>query len=166
MRSVRRKLLFGAHMGIEGFSHVGVCCSDLERSTRFYTEVLGFQPLFTMEMGNEVAATMERDGIRFESRMLRRGDVRLELLHWLEPVADGDRTRRPMTQFGMTHLCFRVSDVDDLTQLAEQHGGAVHRHTLSELPGAGVGGKAVKLMYLTDPDGVRIECMSGAPDLG
>jgi glyoxylase I family protein len=153
-------------MGIEGFSHVGVCCSDLERSTRFYTEVLGFQPLFTMEMGDEVAPTMEHNGIRFESRMLRRGDVRLELLHWLEPEAGGDRTRRPMTQFGMTHLCFRVDDVDDLAELAEQNGGAVHRHTLSELPGAGVGGKAVKLMYLTDPDGVRIECMSGAPDLG
>lgn len=121
-----------------------------------------------MEMGDEVAATMERDGeeIRFESRMLRRGDVRLELLHWLEPQADGDRERRPMTRFGMTHLCFRVDDVEDLVALAEQHGGAAHRHTLSELPGAGVKGKAVKLMYLTDPDGVRIECMSGAPDLG
>src|SRR5205814_1438669 len=153
-------------MGIQGFSHVGVCCSDLDRSTRFYTEVLGFAELFTMEMGDEVAATMERDGIRFESRMLRRGDVRLELLHWLEPQAEGDRGRRPMTQFGMTHLCFRVDDVDDLADLAEQNGGIVHRHTLSVLAGAGVGGQDVKLMYLTDPDGVRIECMSGAPDLG
>jgi len=155
-------------MGIEGFSHVGVCCSDLERSTRFYVEVLGFEPVFTMEFGDELAATMEHTGepMRFESRMLRRGDLRLELLHWLEPGADGSRERRAMTQFGMTHLCFRVDDVEDLTALAEQHGGTVHRHTLSELPGAGVGGKAVKLMYLTDPDGVRIECMSGTPDLG
>ena len=168
MKSVRRKLVFRVRMGIEGFSHVGVCCSDLERSTAFYVEVLGFEPIFTMEFGNELAATMEQanDRMRFESRMLRRGDVRLELLHWLEPSADGSRERRPMTQFGMTHLCFRVEDVDDLAALAEQHGGTVHRHTLSELPGAGVGGKAVKLMYLTDPDGVRIECMSGTPDLG
>jgi len=153
-------------MGIQGFSHVGVCCSDLERSTRFYIDVLGFSELFTMEWGDELAATMERDGIRFESRMLRRGDVRLELLHWLEPEAEGDRARRPMTQFGMTHLCFRVDDVDDLVDLAEKAGGAVHRHTLSELPGVGVGGQSVKLLYLTDPDGVRIECMAGSPDLG
>lgn len=153
-------------MAIQGFSHVGVCCSDLERSTRFYIDVLGFSELFTMEWGDELAATMERDGIRFESRMLRRGDVRLELLHWLEPDADGTRERRPMTQFGMTHLCFRVDDVDDLVELAEKAGGAAHRRTLSELPGAGVGGQSVKLLYLTDPDGVRIECMAGAPDLG
>jgi lactoylglutathione lyase len=153
-------------VGIQGFSHVGVCCSDLERSTRFYTDVLGFTELFTMEMGDEVAATMERDGIRFESRMLRRDDVRLELLHWLEPEAGGERTKRPMTLFGMTHLCFRVDDVDDLVDAAEKAGGRAHRHTLSVLPGAGVGGQSVKLLYLTDPDGVRIECMSGAPDLG
>ena len=153
-------------MAIQGFSHVGVCCSDLERSTRFYTDVLGFAELFTIEMGDEVAATMELDGIRFESRMLVRADVRLELLHWLKPEADGDRARRSMTKFGMTHLCFRVENIDDLAEAAEQAGGRVHRHTLSELPGAGVGGQSVKLLYLTDPDGVRIECMSGAPDLG
>lgn len=152
-------------MAIQGFSHVGVCCSDLEVSTRFYTEVLGFAEIFTMEMGDEVAKTMELDGIRFESRMLRRGDVRVELLHWLQPEAGGDRERRPMTQFGMTHLCFRVDDVDDVVEVAERCGGRAHRQTLTELPGAGVGGQPVKLLYLTDPDGIRIECMSGAPDL-
>src|SRR5207248_8431178 len=106
------------------------------------------------------------EGMRTAALMRRRGSVRLGLVNWRDPEANGDRTRRPMTQFGITHLCFRVDDVDDLSALTEQHGGTVHRHTLSELPGAGVGGKAVKLMYLTDPDGVRIECMSGAPDLG
>src|SRR3954464_5087499 len=100
-------------MGVQGFSHVGVCCSDLDRSTRFYIDVLGFSELFTMEWGDELAATMERDGIRFESRMLRRGDVRLELLHWLEPEAGGARTRRPMTNVGLTPFCFRRDALDD-----------------------------------------------------
>ena len=47
------------------FSHVGVCCSDLERSTDFY-RALGFNEVFTMELGDEVAATMEQTqgGIR------------------------------------------------------------------------------------------------------
>ena len=35
-------------MGLLGFSHVGVCCSDLDRSTRFYCDVLGFRDLFTV----------------------------------------------------------------------------------------------------------------------
>ena len=77
-------------MGLLGFSHVGVCCSDLERSTRFYVDALGFREVFTMELGPEVAPTMEVDG-RFHSRMLARDELRLELLCWIEPEADGAR---------------------------------------------------------------------------
>ena len=153
-------------MGIQGFSHVGVCVSDLERSTRFYVDVLGFEELFTMDIGDEVAATMEIEGpIRFRSRMLQREDVRIELLHWEQPTASGDRERRPMDRFGLTHLCMRVDDVEDLVDAAVAAGGTVHRQTLTMLDGQGVGGGPVGLLYLTDPDGTRIECMSGTPDL-
>lgn len=155
-------------MGLQGFSHVGVCCSDLDRSTRFYCGVLGFRELFTVELGPEVAATMEIDG-RFRSRMLARGDLRLELLHWIDPEAQGDRERRPMDRLGLTHLCFRVDDVDELGAMAaaaEEAGGAVLPATRSVQVGVGLDGGPVKTMYLTDPDGVRVEVMSGTPDLG
>ena len=153
-------------MAIQGFSHVGVCVSDLEVSTRFYCDVLGFRELFTMEMGDEVAATMEQaPGLRFTSRMLARPDVRIELLQWHEPTATGDGQRRAMTGLGFTHLCIRVDDVDELSAKAVAAGGAVHRETRSVLPGVGDAGADVGLMYLTDPDGTRIECMSGTPDL-
>jgi lactoylglutathione lyase len=151
-------------MAIQSFSHVGVCCRDLDASTRFYTEVLGFTELFTVELGPEVQATMEVEG-RFRSRMLGREDVLLELLHWLEPQAVGDGARRPMTQLGLTHLCVRVDDVDDLVDAALAAGGTVLRETLSVQEGAGMDGRPVKTMYLLDPDGVRVEVMSGTPDL-
>jgi glyoxylase I family protein len=155
-------------MAIQSVSHLGICVSDLERSTRFYSDVLGFREQFTMEMGDEVAATMEQadhpDGIRFTSRSLARPDLRIELLHWQQPAAEGDGQRRPMTGLGLTHLCLRVDDVDDLRDAAVAAGGGFHQETLSVLPGMGVDGADVRLVYLTDPDGVRIECMSGTPD--
>jgi lactoylglutathione lyase len=147
------------------FSHVGVCVSDLERSTRFYTEVLGFRPVLTMDLGSEVAATMEVENCAFTSRMLARGDVRVELLHWRSQEAEGDGERRPMTRLGLTHLCLRVDDVEPVLQAAEAHGGTAHRHTTTELPALGMDGGPVRLVYLTDPDGVRIELMSGTPEL-
>ena len=147
------------------FSHVGVCVSDLERSTRFYTEVLGFRPVLTMDMGPEVAATMEVEGCEFTSRMLGRGDVRVELLQWRSHDAEGDGRRRPMTRLGLTHLCLRVDDAEPVLAAAERFGGAAHRETTSELPGMGVDGGSVRLVYLTDPDGVRIELMAGTPEL-
>lgn len=145
------------------FSHVGVCCSDLERSTRFYVDALGFREVFTMELGDEVSATMEETGIRFQSRMLSRGDVRLELLHWLQPEAGGPNSRRPMTQLGITHLCFRVDDIEAVGQRVEAAGGTVHPSTRSELPSTA--GPPVQLIYVTDPDGVRVELMSGVPPI-
>ena len=155
-------------MGLLGFSHVGVCCSDLDRSTRFYGDVLGFRELFTIELGPEVAATMEIDG-RFRSRMLARDDLRLELLQWIDRAPQGDGERRPMNGLGMTHLCFRVDDVDDLGAMAgaaEAAGGRVLPATRSAQDGMGVDGAPVKTMYLLDPDGTRVEVMSGTPDLG
>jgi glyoxylase I family protein len=149
---------------LQSFSHVGICCSDLERSTRFYIEALGFRELFTVELGPEVAATMEVEG-RFHSRMLARDDVRLELLCWSEPEGAGERTRRPMTQFGMTHLAFRVDTIDELWEVAERSGGHALPQTVSRMVGAGVDGSDAETVYLTDPDGVRIECMTGVPDL-
>lgn len=151
-------------MALQSFSHVGVCCTDLEASTAFYRDVLGFAELFTVELGPEVAPTMEVDG-RFLSRMMGREDVLLELLQWVSHSPTGARERKPMTQLGMTHLCFRVDDVEDLAELAERAGGTAHRSTLSVQPGVGVGGGDVATMYLTDPDGVRVEVMAGTPDL-
>src|SRR5262245_31057494 len=127
-------------MGLLGFSHVGVCCSDLDRSTRFYGDVLGFRELFTVELGPEVTATMEIDG-RFTSRMLARGGLRLELLHWIEPTAQGDGRRRPLDRLGLTHLCFRVDDVDEIGAMAAAAaaaGGAVLPETRSVQEGLGV----------------------------
>jgi glyoxylase I family protein len=148
-------------MGLQSFSHMGICVSDLERSTRFYTDVLGFHEVFTMTLGDEFAATMEIDDCRFESRLLARDDLRVELLHWLAPNTDGDGTRRPMNLLGMTHLCFRVDEIDDLYDAAIRAGGAVHPETLSVVERPGAGGAPIKTVYLTDPDGTRIECISG-----
>ena len=153
-----------ARVPLQSWSHVGVCCSDLERSSRFYVEVLGFRQLFTVELGDEVRATMEQEG-RFLSRMLARDELRLELLQWLDGSTEGDGVRRSMRALGLTHLAFRVDSVDELDAVAQAAGGAAWPATRSTLPGQGAGGGDVELLYLTDPDGVRVELMSGVPDL-
>jgi glyoxylase I family protein len=145
-------------VALQSFSHVGVCVADLDRSTAFYAQVLGFRVLFSADFGGELAATMEAEG-SFTSRMLARDDVRVELLHWSDREVEGDGERRAMTARGMTHLAFRVDAVEELFALAEQYGGTAHPATRTALGGG------VEVVYLTDPDGTRIECMAGVPDL-
>jgi lactoylglutathione lyase len=155
-------------MAIGGFSHLGLCVRDLDVSTRFYVEALRFRQLYSMDFAaDEVAATMERTG-PFTSRMLIRGDLRLELLWW----HDSERLavdwpapeRRAMTSPGFTHLSFRVDEIDDLSEAVVRCGGAVWPETLTVM-GDADDPAAVRLLYLTDPDGNRIECMSGTPEL-
>jgi len=96
--------------------------------------------------------------------MLARDDVRVELLWWHDVTPEGDGARRPMAAKGMTHLSFRVESIDDLFDAATAAGGTVHRQTLTVTPGV-AGSAPVELIYLTDPDGVRVECMAGVPDM-
>ncbi|QXC60894.1 VOC family protein [Aquihabitans sp. G128] len=152
-------------MALQGFSHIGICVTDIERSTRFYTEALGFTQLYGVDfVGGEVAATMEQDG-GFRSAMLLRDDVRIELLQWIDVPMTGTGERKPMTQLGFTHLSFRVDDIDELTAAVRAAGGEVHAHTLSVLGDPAGAVAPTKLLYLTDPDGTRIELMENVPDL-
>ena len=41
------------------FSHFGICVSDLERSLRFYSEVLGFEKAESHDIGQEFARLMD-----------------------------------------------------------------------------------------------------------
>lgn len=149
---------------IQGFSHIGIAVTDLDRSIRFYTDVFGFTLLYQLNFdNNEVAATMEQDGA-FRSAMLIRGDVRVELLQWTDVPMTGSGERKPMTELGFTHLSFRVDDIDELTDAVVAAGGAVIETTLTVL-GEPTDAAAPRFIYLTDPDGTRIELMQGVPDL-
>jgi glyoxylase I family protein len=149
---------------IQGFSHIGICVTDLDRSIRFYTQVFGFAQLYQLDFdNNEVAATMEQEG-KFRSAMLIRDDIRIELLQWVDVATTGSGERKPMTELGFTHLSFRVQDVDGLTDAILAAGGTLVESTRTVLgdvedPTSG------RFIYLTDPDGTRIELMQNVPDL-
>jgi catechol 2,3-dioxygenase-like lactoylglutathione lyase family enzyme len=138
------------------FSHLGICVSDLERSVRFYTEGLGFEPVASHQVGAEFGPLMEVDGVQLESRMLARDGVTIELLGYESPGVTGDGSRRPMNQVGLTHLSLRVDDVDGLAATIEDLGGTVvtATRTTFDRPSA-----RLDFLYCTDPDGVRIELM-------
>lgn len=149
---------------IQGFSHIGIGVTDLDRSIRFYTDVFGFTQLYRLDFANnEVAATMEQEGA-FTSAMLLRDDIRIELLQWVDVPATGSGERKPMTELGFTHLSFRVEDLDGLTAAIVAAGGALVEETRTVL-GDPADPTSTRLIYLTDPDGTRIELMQNVPDL-
>lgn len=140
----------------DSYSHLGVCVSDLDRSLRFYTEGLGFEEAESWAVGPEFGTLMEVEGVALQSRFLRREGCTIELLFYDNPGAQGPAERRPMNQLGLTHLCFKVDDVDATVARVVAAGGTVHPHTRTTFP---AGEDSMDFVYCTDPDGTRIELM-------
>ena len=98
---------------------------------------------------------MEIDDVVVQSRFIRRDGTSLELLHFEVPGHTGDPVRRPMNQVGLTHLSFRVADLDGVARRIEMLGGTVVTITRTTFGGA----DGLDFVYCTDPDGTRIELM-------
>ena len=143
-------------MAPTAFSHIGVCVSDLERSSRFYRDALGFEQVGSHHIGDEFASLMEVPGVDLDSVMLARDGVTVELLGFRSPGHVGEAERRPMNRLGLTHLSFLVDDVDAVASAVEGAGGVLIGGTRTTLDVAGV---TLDFVYCTDPDGTRIELM-------
>ena len=141
------------------FSHFGICVLDLERSVRFYCDGLGFEKAESHAIGSEFARLMDLDDVSMTSQFIRRGPTAIELLAFAEPAPVGDGVRRPVHRLGLTHLSFRVRDLETTVHRLVELGGSVVESSRTTID---LGGTPLQFVYCTDPDGVRVELM----DLG
>jgi lactoylglutathione lyase len=124
----------------------------MEASTNFYVEALGYTKAEDFTVGNEFAALMGLDEVTLSSQFLEKDGARLELLFFGVPDAVGDKEVRPINKLGLTHLSFRVDDVDAVAALVVEHGGTVHPETRTTMG-------TLDFVYCSDPDGTRVELM-------
>ena len=73
--------------------HYSHCVSDLERSRRFYVDVMGFEVVLEVGFEDEkTARVMGLPGCRFTGLFLKRDSQRIELIAFQEPApADSQR---------------------------------------------------------------------------
>lgn len=141
-------------MAIQHFSHLGICVSSLDRSISFYTQVLGFVEVSRAIVGPEVGPLIEMDeaDLQLRSHFLERDHMRIELMEFDAPQPSGDGQRGAFNRLGLTHLAVRVSSVAEALELVPQYHGVILENTR-----VGQADMGVELIYITDPDGVRIE---------
>jgi glyoxylase I family protein len=147
-------------MSVQQLSHIGICVAELERSVRFYRDILGFAELSRLQVkGPEPERLLHIAGGELQAVYLQRDGTRIELLYY--PVAGHERTAtpRPMNRLGFTHLSLRVAELDSVVAAIVQGGGVNLIETRVE--NAAWGSKAV---FVTDPDGLRIELIQAPGD--
>ena len=141
-------------------SHLGICVRNLERSMRFYCDGLGFEKAETFEVTDAFGKALEVEGdVAGTSQFIRRGGMRIELLAYQSPATSGEPSRR-RNQLGLTHLSFVVEDVDVAAKHLVACGG-----TLLPATRTGSDPDATQLVFVADPDGVRVELMSNPAPL-
>ena len=147
-------------MAIRRFSHLGLCVADLERALRFYRDGLGFRERSSLDVAGAPAETLLalRD-VKLRAVYLERDGLRLELLHFASPGSCGGAAIRPMNQLGLTHLSFRVDDLDAALARLADLGGLALADTRVAIPAA-----RTRAVFLTDPDGTRIELVEAPGD--
>jgi catechol 2,3-dioxygenase-like lactoylglutathione lyase family enzyme len=144
---------------IQRLSHVGICVSDLERSLRFYRDLLGFTPEHDLEVGGEPTDTLLRlRDVRLKAVYLVRDGVRIELLHFASPPAPPSR-RRVMNEPGLTHLSFRVADLQAAVRALRDAGERVLDETVLDFPAY-----QSAACFVVDPDGQLIELVQAPGD--
>ncbi len=135
--------------GPVAFNHLGQCVTDLARSKRFYTGLLGFEPLREINPPDKLSAQLLglEPPLGMTASYLRRDGLVLELLAFAD-AATIEQEPRVMNEVGLTHISLSVDDVDDLLARVAEFGGTV-------LPETNIGSG----VFIRDPDGQLIEIL-------
>ena len=142
-------------------SHIGLCVAELERSISFYCEVLGFQELSRLALSGEAPATLlQVPGGQVQAVYLERDGMRIELLYYQQAGHEGGEAPRPMNRAGLTHLSFRVVDLDATVAAVLRAGGHCLEDTRVNTPEY-----RSQVVFVTDPDGTRIELLQAPGDI-
>jgi len=131
------------------FNHVGQCVTDLERSRRFYVELLGFEPWREINPPDDASAKLLdlSEPLGMTACYLRRDGLVLELLHFGARDSSRVATRRTMDEPGLTHISVSC-DVAEVCERIADFGGEVLTQTDI--------GAAV---FVRDPDGQLLELL-------
>ncbi len=159
--STSGKLKTGGVYGV----FIGV--SDMERSIKFYSEILGYQTL-VYDQTDDFADWHGVDGGfgRYRRVLLRHpekrkgpfstllGDTEIELVQSLDRTPHKIFENRLWGDLGYIHLCFDITGMDEMKKHCEAKG---HPFTVDSSGSFDMGEAAGYFSYIEDPDGTLIE---------
>ena len=132
------------------YNHTGQIVTDLERSKRFYQEVLGFTFWYEITPPDEATAKLGslKPPLGTTASYLTLDGFVLELMHYSAPGATAPYRERAMNDPGLTHLSISVDDVRATAEKAVEYGA-----TIIEESDLGLA------LFIRDPDGQLLELL-------
>lgn len=138
-------------------SHVAVNCADLDRSQRFYEDVMGLRTVLDIESPDLPGAVFRLDGdVRLHARLMRdmATGFMVELIEWVTPSARSWGFRCA-NDLGIFRMAWLTNDIDRDYQ-ALMRAGACCYTPPAELE-MGPGNPSLRALFFDDPDAVCLE---------
>tara|TARA_R100001079_G_C4448784_1_gene152527 strand:- start:238 stop:675 length:438 start_codon:yes stop_codon:yes gene_type:complete len=139
-------------MKIKNVRHTGIVVSDIERSIRFYTELLGFKIEKDMlESGTYIDnfSDLVDAEVRTVKMSLESGDM-VELLHYNSPKYIFNPIG-PINTVGCSHIALTVDNLDEVYDTFLDRGVKFNSPPQYSPDGF------AKVTFCKDPDGVLVE---------
>lgn len=134
--------------------HVGIVTNNLNRSIKFYRDILGFKIIKKMnETGSNLSKVMGLKNVEVTTVKMKppEGDTMVELLYWNNPKSKNKINCLKLNYLGLTHYAMTVKNIDKLYKVLKKKGVKfINEPLMSE-------DKNVKLAFCKSPDGVYIE---------
>jgi glyoxylase I family protein len=146
---------------LRAIDHINIVVSDLARSVRFYTEVLGFKKTHDVIMeGDWIEAIVGLKGVKGLVAFVEppTGGIRIELLQYVKPMGAMLPENSRANTLGLRHIAFRVDDIAGMTAKLRAAGVTLFSDPVKVPQGVVkfVAGDKT-LVYFLDPDGVILE---------
>ncbi|MDO9464718.1 MAG: VOC family protein [bacterium] len=137
---------------IKNIRHTGIVVSDMERSLKFYRNIMGLKQVIDFtEEGNFIDTISNLKGVRLRMvKLVAEDGGMIELLHYASHPKS-KRGENKLCELGPTHVAFTVRDVEKVYA-----DWSVKGIRCNSKPIVSPDGKA-KLFFCQDPDGTFLE---------
>ncbi len=146
---------------ISAIDHINIVVSDLERSVKFYTELLGFKEINKVHLEGEwIDSIVGLEGVVADVVFIvaPEGEPKIELLCYKSPRSDSIPTNSLANTVGLRHIAFRVDDIQAASEKLKAAGVKLLSEPIA-VPATLMAQNPVRktLCYFHDPDGVLLE---------
>ena len=146
---------------ITAIDHLNIVVADLDRSVRFYSELLGFRLMKEARLEGEwIDRIVGLKGVkgRVAYVVAPAGEPRIELLCYESPLGEDPVVNRRANTIGLRHFAMRVDDIAAMTAKLRAAGVEVFSDPVKVPQGVVEHDQGEKtLVYFLDPDGVVLE---------
>ena len=146
---------------IKAVDHINIVVSDIERSVKFYTEVLGFEKINVVHLeGDWIDDIVGLKGVNADVAFIvaPEGDPKIELLCYKSPIGESLPANSHANTVGLRHIALRVDDIQAAYQKLKDAGVKLESEPIM-VPLTTPAENPIRktLFYFYDPDGVLLE---------